>query len=508
MPPQIKSLRWRRFIAKYVTYLEIFAYAMVLVVGTGLIVAWTYKVDVTADSKDGTLKALEYDVTLDKQCVIVRLPVPDKTDVREGQVVAEVCTDPTFISRHQTMERVRSALASLQGMAASVTATPGEQALMRQLEVKLVAWDKTDTPSRQQLKAPAHGTLWLGACTTSTVYAPDRKIMGIRDFSTLEASLAFEARNAHACRPGQPGHIEVNAEQTFETLVRLDTDLVPWVPVAGSRLSQFSTIADEQIRSLLTDAVKGRLLLDRDKAKTHDFPLSAKTLNNIKVIVSGKPRKGPPVGVAATTTALVSQDFRAQTLRAVCTKGKHQADVTLLDVDAAQKAKKYVKPNPKGKGPTQTGKGSTPSPQDKSNAGSRPKSAMEKLRSILHRRLLDRPMSIDGKTHHIHGRLDDLVVNIKLTTEMADQDWPIKDRPTGYARSELPDVADRAGRDRGSKHVKCTKRTFTGTLRLIGPDPLLCERVKQLALEGKALKVKGKLIVGRTPFAMMLFRKN
>ena len=46
MPTEIRSLRWRRFIAKYVTYLEVFAYFMVVLVGTGLIVAWTYKVEV------------------------------------------------------------------------------------------------------------------------------------------------------------------------------------------------------------------------------------------------------------------------------------------------------------------------------------------------------------------------------------------------------------------------------------------------------------------------------
>ena len=53
MPARIKSLRWRRFIAKYITYLEIFAYMMVVLVGGGVITAWCYHVDVTAESKEG-----------------------------------------------------------------------------------------------------------------------------------------------------------------------------------------------------------------------------------------------------------------------------------------------------------------------------------------------------------------------------------------------------------------------------------------------------------------------
>ena len=113
MPAEIKSLRWRRFVAKYVTYLEIFAYFMVVLVGTALTVAWTYKVDVTADSKDGDLKALEHDIKAAKECVVIRLPIPDKEKVEKGQVVAEVCTDPEYIKSHQAMDRLKAALETL-----------------------------------------------------------------------------------------------------------------------------------------------------------------------------------------------------------------------------------------------------------------------------------------------------------------------------------------------------------------------------------------------------------
>ena len=501
MPPEIKSLRWRKFIAKYVNYLEIFAYAMIILVGTALVVAWTYKVEVTADSKDGDLKAHEYAIELDQECVIVRLPVLDKTDVKKGDVIAQVCTDADFIKRYTAMKSVRSALEGLQGMAASVTATPAEQALMEQLKADLNAWDAAEAPACQAVTATANGTLWLGPCTTGTVYAADKKIAGIRDFNLLEVSLAFETKNAHACLPGQPGYIEVNAEQTFETLIRLDTDHVPMVPVVGSRLSQFTTLADQEIRELIEGAIKNRLLLDRDKAKTEDFPLPVKDFKNVKVNISGKPEVGSPTGKATTTTILLSQDFRALQLDAVCIKGKHYADLTLLDLSAGEAAKEYVEPK-------EDAEESAEATPDASEEKPDSRSTEEKIHDLLRGHLLNRPISIGGETHHVKEELEGLVVNVKMSAELKDEDWDLEAWPEGYALEDLPDVADRAEGDEGTKHVKLTKRKFTGTLRLLDPDPLLKARVKQLALDGKALKVKGKLIVSRTPFAMMLFRKH
>ena len=499
MPPEIKSLRWRRFVAKYVTYLEILAYALVFIVGTALIVAWTYEVDVTADSKDGTLNAHEHVIKLDSECVVIRLPVADKTDVKRGDLVAEVCTDPDFVKRYRAMEGVRKALDGLKGMATSPTAAP----LIERFESDLAAWDEAEKPAYQAVTATATGTLWLGACTTGTAYAAEKKMFGIRDFNVLEVTLTFEAANAFACRPGLSGYIEVNAEQADESLVRLSTDDVPWVPFVGSRLSQFTAVADEEIREVVSKAVKGRLLLDRDKAKTDDFPLPAKDLKEIVVRVSADPIEGdPPTGKATTTTALRSHDFRAAEVDAVCIKGKHQADVTLFDVDVGAAATKYVKPEVEEPEEDEAG---TDDPGSAAEPDARP--PMEQIRDLVHKGLFNRTILSGEARLHVTGELEGMVVNVKLAAELQEEEWDLDLHPKGYALEDLPDVGERSADD-GTKQVKFTKRKFVGTLRLVEPDPHLCEEVKQLALKGKGLKVKGKLIVRRTPFAMMLFRKH
>ena len=289
MPPRIQSLRWRRFVAKYVTYLEIFAYGMVLVVGGGLIVAWTYKVDVVADSKEGDLKPYEHEINAAKDCLVVRLPVANKTDVRKGDVVARVCAEPDWIKRYQAMAEVRTALEQMQAMAASVTATSQERAVMESLAGGLAVWDAAAEPTLEPIVAPADGTLWLGSCTTGTRVAADKKLCVVKDFNILRAKLAFETSNAFACRPGLPGWVEVNTEQKDETLVRLNTDTLPYVPYFGSRLGLFSSIAADDIRSAVTKDLKGKGLLDRDRANTNDFPLPADSFAGITVFVDGRP---------------------------------------------------------------------------------------------------------------------------------------------------------------------------------------------------------------------------
>ena len=551
MPAEIRSLRWRRFIAKYVTYLEIFAYAMVVIVGTALIVAWTYRVDVTADSKDGNLKALEHDIKAANECVVLRLPVPDKAKVKKGQVVAEVCTDPEYVKSHQAMERLKAALETLkpaepaesesnqegengetgQGQAASPTVSPAHAVLIKKLEAELAAWDAANTPEGEAVTATADGMLWLGSCTTGTVCAADKTLFGIRDFNVLQVAVTFEAANAHACRPGLPGFVEINAEQSYETLVRLNTD-DSWVPFVGSRLSQFTTVADEEIRDTITKSVKNRLLLDADKAKTDDFPLPAKTFSNITVRVSADLGKGAlPAGKAPTTTALRSQDFRTVRHDAVCIKGKHLADIKLLNVDVGAAAPKYVKP--KKKGPkaeggaatatatvqtasaksggagTGTASGAAATTTAAAEVDSAPdtRTPMEKIQDLLRRELFDRPIEAGGDKFHVTGDPDRVVVNVKLTAEMGEEDWDLEKKPKGYAKDELPDVDERSD-DEGSGEVKLQKRKFSGTLQLVDPDPHLKAEVERLARDGKALKVKAKLVVRRTPFAMMLFRKH
>lgn len=463
MPPRIQSLRWRRFVAKYVTYLEIFAYGMVLVVGGGLIVAWTYKVDVVADSKEGDLKPYEHEINAAKDCLVVRLPVANKTDVRKGDVVARVCAEPDWIKRYQAMAEVRTALEQMQAMAASVTATSQERAVMESLAGGLAVWDAAAEPTLEPIVAPADGTLWLGSCTTGTRVAADKKLCVVKDFNILRAKLAFETSNAFACRPGLPGWVEVNTEQKDETLVRLNTDTLPYVPYFGSRLGLFSSIAADDIRSAVTKDLKGKGLLDRDRANTNDFPLPADSFAGITVFVDGRPRE-----TQAQASALESEDFRVGRFPALLVDGEQSADLTLLKVgDAAAKT----------------------------------------IRDLVDANLAGRPVIVDGE-HITIEKSEDLVVNVEVSAKLVEEEWPWREKPHGIPTDQLPDVSERAKGDKGSKHVKSKKRKYTGNVQIVDPEPHLRAYVKQLILDGKSLKVKAKIVTKRTPFAMMLFRKH
>ena len=62
---EIKNLRLRRFVAKYITYLEIFSYTFVVLVGGAVIWTWCYRVPVTAKTAAAPLNPFEYAVKAD-----------------------------------------------------------------------------------------------------------------------------------------------------------------------------------------------------------------------------------------------------------------------------------------------------------------------------------------------------------------------------------------------------------------------------------------------------------
>jgi hypothetical protein len=458
-----KSLRWKRFVAKYVRYLEIWGYFNVIAVGAGVIGAWVVHVDVTAESQEGNLAAYEWPVSLDRECVVVHLPVADRAEVEKGGVVAEVSVEPAAVQRAKALVKLRAALNSLEATkdADGLYAECAE--IRKALGEKLAAWEKAPPGRLVRLTAPSDGVLWLGGCARAKVYRPGEKILGVKDFDRIQASLSFEKRNAELCRPGLKALVEIQPDQGFEALIRLNVDTHP-APFYGYRQDRLSSVeGTAEVRRLLSRTLKGRQLLDSDVRSEKDFQLPLKSVGNVTLLVDGDVKMVDRVG-----DGMLPEDFRAAELPAVVLKGRHTADYNILGLE-----------------------------------GQLQEDVEKLVRGSLASRKITRP-----DMEYTVEDLTRVTVNLKASGEMNMVPWDLKAHPRGLPPSQIPSTTAEFRKGDGEDNVKRGNRYFKGTLELVEPDPQLKARVKALALKGKSLKVKGFVVVDTSRFAMKIFRKR
>ncbi len=459
------SLTWKRFVAKYVRYLELWGYFNVLAVGTGVVIAWVWTVDVTADSNNGYLEAHEHALTLSEPCVVLRLPVGDKSDVEKGQVVAEVVTGRRAVESARLRAEVRRTLETLDAAAGGGEADENRRRLREALRASLSAGDAGGTVVR--LTAPCDGMLWLGKCREGNVYEAGQRIAGVKDFDRLEANLLFEKKNTFLCRPGLRASLEILPAQPFEVLVRLEGDTRPGVPLAGNRQDSFSSVDQKRLRAMLEESLAGTELLDSDPRSEGDFELPLSKLENVTFFLESDVKVGG--GSAPGAAALRPESFRGRALPAVVASGVHTASYTMVG----------LKPE-----------------------------LEEKLAEALSAELVGRRVEVDGETGYSVEKLGKLTVSVEADGRMKMKDWDLAASPRGMSPGEIPYPAAEFRKGRGSDLVNRRSREFRGALVLVDPEPELKELVRRLTRQGVRLKVKGYVVVDRTRFAMRLFRKH
>ena len=132
----------RRFIARYVVYLEVFGYLFVVTVVAAIAVLWFVKVDNTSQAYSNPLiKPNEREVTRKADAVVLKVLVRDRVDVTEGQPLAEVCDDPAWVGRYRAAQCGDSLAAELDRAADGRDLTPDEKALREALRKASQRWE-------------------------------------------------------------------------------------------------------------------------------------------------------------------------------------------------------------------------------------------------------------------------------------------------------------------------------------------------------------------------------
>jgi hypothetical protein len=116
-----QSLPMRRFIARYMNYVEVFGYLFVLTILGGILFACFYRMDVTAaHEKDPEIRAHEVLVRAARDTAVSRLLVTEPlAPVQAGQPIAEV-----WEGTPDAVDRLRG-VAALESMARRDSAMAG-----------------------------------------------------------------------------------------------------------------------------------------------------------------------------------------------------------------------------------------------------------------------------------------------------------------------------------------------------------------------------------------------
>ena len=90
---KIRSIRTRRFIAKYIRYLELFSYLLIFTIGSLIIAAFTWKIDMVEKGSPASLVPTKIEISSEEQCKIISIGVVDSAEVFKGQALAIIDTE-------------------------------------------------------------------------------------------------------------------------------------------------------------------------------------------------------------------------------------------------------------------------------------------------------------------------------------------------------------------------------------------------------------------------------
>lgn len=258
--PKTQSLRTRRFIAKYVKYLEIFGYGFVFAVATIIAFLWFTKTEDLVLSNAEPIKPHEYVLSLDEDIVVIEALVKNKTDVTIGQPLFEISRDKSQVNRYRAKQVIEELEGALDSLAISSSLTLSERELQGVMRSATSAWEQ-ELSQRETLTATHAGVILFEEEVVGTVVEKGDEIARILDFDDLRISAGLKGAVQRLARVGQPAHIEVITTYGDGEILRTDVDSPDsW----GTGFAQFNDISDGQITKQLEEYFSGKLVAIED----------------------------------------------------------------------------------------------------------------------------------------------------------------------------------------------------------------------------------------------------
>ena len=318
--PKTQSLRTRRFIARYVKYLEIFGYGFVFAVAAAIAFLWFTKTEDLVLSNAEPIKPHEYVLSSDEDVIVIEALVENKTDVTIGQPLFEISRDKSQVNRYRAKQVAEELSGELDSLAISSSLTLSERELQDVMRSATSAWEQ-ELSQRETLNATHSGVILFEKEVVGTVVPKGDEIARILDFDDLRISAGLKGAAQRLARVGQPAQIELITTYGDGEILRTDLDSPDWW---STGFAQFNDISDGQVSKQLEEYFSGKLVAIEDdtvfalgKVKKIDLH-STLNVQNAEPLDPGEKIEAEPLNRIALTGTVIegthTAEFRIHTL--------------------------------------------------------------------------------------------------------------------------------------------------------------------------------------------------
>jgi HlyD family secretion protein len=509
----------KRFMARYIFYLEMVGYAAVSLVALAVVACFFFQVnDVIGTVGDAVpIEPRTESIKPEADALVTQVLVQNHQSVHRGDPLVEVVESPPWISRYLVMRQMESLLGALDtpGQTASsdspsadpaptdtsgsgdtdsqstteaakpalpkVTLTPEETQLHHLLKLRLADWKKERAKSpRIVLRSPIDGTVIAPDDLAFKQVNAGDEILKVADLNDLRLKVKLSGDTVADARVGQKAMIKAISPDYKERLT-FRGDTVPkgryfW---QKERVTAYGLL-DPKIKKIVKDGFKDRKITERD-----DIPFKISKVSDVEVDADLETRgEGPGVrGQSETAASLtphpsplppggkpVQADAPAEmALTGKVLEGKHRLNVQTADIPPAvtKKVAALIAKQLRGTvidAPQEPETDGGPAPEDRLR--------VEAVRNVQ--------------------------IIAKVKGENAEAKGATKRLKQKAARTAL----------RGYPYEKQSDaRQFEATVQITNSPPFLKNRVLELMEQGKQVKAKVDLITGRRPVAFLLLKR-
>ena len=503
-----QSLRVKRFMARYIIYLEIFGFVTVTAVALAIVACFFWKVDDIIRGDVVAIQPRAESIKWKADALVVRVLVQKHQQVRKGDALIEVVDDPQWMSRYLVMRQMRTLLdefdapgqaaelarkrleeaqekareAALAGVKKAgptltetkkeeeeekpplpvVPLTPEEQKVRATIQQRLAVWEKQTVPRSPRIVicAPISGVVVAPDDLDFKKIDADAEILKVVDLSDLRLTAKLSGDTAADARTGQTATIKA-IYPDYKTGVTFRGDTVPegsyrW---QNERVTSYSLL-DASIKDKVKDAFKDRTITRQD-----DIPFNVTEVTDVELNSDLQTVPVDESEVATPDKSVLPADAPAELeLSGKVVEGKHLLVVQLTDVPPAviKEANDSVTNKLRGK--------VVAVPQEPETEG--------------------------GEAPIRHLRVEG-VGNTRIIAKMKGENDKAKG-PTKELKREAKRNSIRGG---------FLERQYEATVQIQNPPPFLKAKVLELLEQGKEVKAKVELKTGRRPVAFLLLRR-
>lgn len=502
--PRRPSPAMKRFMARYIFYLEMIGYTAVSLVALAVVACFFFSVNDTITGDAVPIKARTESIKPEADALVTRVFVQNHQSVRRGDPLVEVVESPPWISRYRVMHQMQLLLGEIEtpgqpekagGPSAAqdtasagsadadstdtkekekpplpkIALTPDDAKLDALLKQRVADWNAREGAKspRIVIRSPIDGVVVAPDDLSFKQVNADDELLKVADLNDLRLTVKFNSGDTIAdARVGQKAIIKAISPE-YKNGVTLRGDTVPKGRYFWQRERITSAhLLGAKIKKIVRDAFKDRTVTQRD-----DIPFKVTDIKKVEVDadVSSSPITSSGHQVIRSSSAIQADAPAELELTGKVLEAKHHLNVQVADLPPAVT-----------------------------------KQVAALVVRKLHGQLIDAPQQPKregGPTPEDRLRVE-AVRNVQIIAQVKGENAEAKG-PTDRLKRKAARTALR-----GAPYEKMSDaRQFEATVQITNPPQFLKDEVLELMDQGKDVKAKAEVITGTRPVAFLLLKR-